>query len=241
MSGRNLRLAAGQLGPIARNETRGRIVDRLINLLDEAHKENVDLIVYPELALTTFFPRWFIEEEQDLSLDDFYETEMPGEQTTRLFQQAKEYGIGFCLGYAELTVDGDRYNTQILVDSNGDVIGMNTFTQTNNFAYAIPINYVYDIVEELKVKRFIDRGIDLGLLFINLYTNQLMIKYVHPRVALETDLLVYDIVVSINDTKVSNMKDFSDVLKRSDVRPGDIIKLKILRDDKIKIVNLKTQ
>ncbi|MBC84006.1 MAG: N-carbamoyl-D-amino-acid hydrolase [Acidimicrobiaceae bacterium] len=123
MSGRNLRLAAGQLGPIARNETRGRIVDRLINLLDEAHKENVDLIVYPELALTTFFPRWFIEEEQDLSLDDFYETEMPGEQTTRLFQQAKEYGIGFCLGYAELTVDGDRYNTQILVDSNGDVIG----------------------------------------------------------------------------------------------------------------------
>ena len=68
-----------------------------------------------------------------------------------------------------------------------------------------------------------------------------MIKYVHPRVALETDLLVYDIVVSINDTKVSNMKDFSDVLKRSDVRPGDIIKLKILRDDKIKIVNLKTQ
>ena len=128
-----------------------------------------------------------------------------------------------------------------LVDANGDVIGMNTFTQTNNFAYAIPINYVYDIVEELKVKRFIDRGIDLGLLFINLYTNQLMIKYVHPRIALETDLLVYDIVVSINDTKVSNMKDFSDVLKRSDVRPGDIIKLKILRDDKIKIVNLKTQ
>ena len=128
-----------------------------------------------------------------------------------------------------------------LVDANGDVIGMNTFTQTNNFAYAIPINHVYDIVEELKVKRLIDRGIDLGLLFINLYTNQLMIKYVHPRVALETDLLVYDIVVSINDTKVSNMKDFSDVLKRSDVRPGDIIKLKILRDDKIKIVNLKTQ
>ena len=123
MSGRNLRLAAGQLGTIARNETRGRIVDRLINLLDEAHKENADLIVYPELALTTFFPRWFIEEEQDLSLDDFYETEMPGEQTARLFQQAKEYGIGFCLGYAELTVDGDRYNTQILVDSNGDVIG----------------------------------------------------------------------------------------------------------------------
>ena len=128
-----------------------------------------------------------------------------------------------------------------LVDANGDVIGMNTFTQTNNFAYAIPINHVYDIVEELKVKRFIDRGADLGLLFINLYTNQLMIKYVHPRVTLETDLLVYDIVVSINDTKVSNIKDFSDVIKRSDVRPGDVIKLKILRDDKVKIVNLKTR
>ena len=61
-----------------------------------------------------------------------------------------------------------------------------------------------------------------------------MIKYVHPRVALETDL-------SVNDTKVSNIKNFSDVIKRSDVRPGDVIKLKILRDDKVKIVNLKTR
>ena len=130
-----------------------------------------------------------------------------------------------------------------LVDANGHVIGMNTLRrdESSNIGYAIPINKIKNIVEELKIRGSIDRGIDFGLLFINLYTNQLMVKYVHPRVVLENDLSVYDIVVSVNDTKVSSIKDFSDVIKRNDVRPGDIIKLKILRDDKIKIVNLKTQ
>ncbi|MEC7822699.1 MAG: S1C family serine protease, partial [Candidatus Neomarinimicrobiota bacterium] len=120
---------------------------------------------------------------------------------------------------------------------------MNTLRrdESSNIGYAIPINKIKNIVEELKIRGSIDRGIDFGLLFINLYTNQLMVKYVHPRVVLENDLSVYDIVVSVNDTKVSSIKDFSDVIKRNDVRPGDIIKLKILRDDKIKIVNLKTQ
>ena len=130
-----------------------------------------------------------------------------------------------------------------LVDANGDVIGMNTLRrdESSNIGYAIPINKIKNIVEELKIRGSIDRGIDFGLGFINLYTNQLMIKYVHPRVALETDLSVYDIVLSVNDTKVSNIKDFSDVIKRSDVRPGDVIKLKILREDKVKIVNLTTR
>ena len=130
-----------------------------------------------------------------------------------------------------------------LVDANGDVIGMNTLRrdESSNIGYAIPINKIKNIVEELKIRGSIDRGIDFGLGFINLYTNQLMIKYVHPRVALETDLSVYDIVLSVNDTKVSNIKNFSDVIKRSDVRPGDVIKLKILRDDKVKIVNLTTR
>ena len=96
MDNRNLRIGAAQLGPIHRNETRSEVVERLLGLLREAHKKQVQLIVYPELALTTFFPRWFIEEE-GLSLDDFFEKDMPGKETRKLFDAAKEYGIGFCL------------------------------------------------------------------------------------------------------------------------------------------------
>ena len=121
MSGRKLRIAVGQLGPIAKEEPRDSVVDRLLSLLSKASTAGVDLIVYPELALTTFFPRWFIEDQS--AIDSFFETQMPGPETAPLFEQAKHFGIGFSLGYAELTPDGHRYNTQILVERDGTVVG----------------------------------------------------------------------------------------------------------------------
>ncbi|MEQ8842137.1 MAG: N-carbamoyl-D-amino-acid hydrolase [Acidimicrobiales bacterium] len=121
--GRNLRIAAAQVGPIGRHAERAEVVDRLIALLLQAASAGVELVVYPELALTTFFPRWFVEDEDDLDLDSFYETEMPGPETKRLFDAAKRHGVGFSLGYAELTPDGHRYNTQILVERDGSIVG----------------------------------------------------------------------------------------------------------------------
>ena len=121
--GRNLRVAAAQIGPVGRHEPRSRVVDRLVALVQQAASAGVELVVFPELALTTFFPRWFVEDEPDLDLDSFYETEMPGPETQRLFDVARYHGVGFCLGYAELTPDGHRYNTQILVERDGTVVG----------------------------------------------------------------------------------------------------------------------
>ncbi len=121
--GRNLRLAAAQLGPIGRHEPRAAVVDRLVAMVQQAATAGVELVVVPELALTSFFPRWFVEDESDLDLDSFYETEMPGPETQRLFDVAKYHGVGFSLGYAELTPDGHRYNTQILVERDGEVVG----------------------------------------------------------------------------------------------------------------------
>jgi len=89
--------------------------------MKEASDAGAHLIVYPELALTTFFPRWYIEE--DHKLDNFFEKAMPGPETQILFDTAKNLGIGFCLGYAELTLDGHRFNTQILVERDGTIVG----------------------------------------------------------------------------------------------------------------------
>ena len=50
-------VGAAQLGPIARAETRTQVVARLIALMHQAKDAGCDLVVYPELALTTFFPR----------------------------------------------------------------------------------------------------------------------------------------------------------------------------------------
>ena len=121
---RVITVGAAQLGPIARNEGRGLVVKRLLDLLGQARGRGCDLVVFPELALTTFFPRWWMEDQAEI--DAFFEREMPGSETRPLFDEAARLGMAFCLGYAELVRDDGtlrRYNTSILVDRAGRFVG----------------------------------------------------------------------------------------------------------------------
>ncbi|HET6522496.1 MAG TPA: nitrilase-related carbon-nitrogen hydrolase, partial [Geminicoccaceae bacterium] len=121
---RVIRVGAAQLGPIAKDETREQVVARLLALLDHAKGAGCDFVVYPELALTTFFPRWVMDDPAEANA--YCETEMPNAAVQPLFDRAREYGIGFYLGYAELTREGGeerRYNTSILVDKQGRIVG----------------------------------------------------------------------------------------------------------------------
>ena len=114
-------MAVAQLGPIHLADTREAVVGRLLELLREAHARSAKFVVFPELALTTFFPRyWMTEQDQ---IDRFFETSMPGPATRPLFDEARTYGIGFYLGYAELTPAGERFNTAVLVDGTGKLVG----------------------------------------------------------------------------------------------------------------------
>ena len=117
-------VAAAQLGPVHRDESREAVVERLLRLMHDAKAAQADLVVFPELALTTFFPRWFIEDES--ALDAFYECAMPDFATQPLFEAARALGIGFHLGYAERVDHGGRrrrFNTAILVDARGAIVG----------------------------------------------------------------------------------------------------------------------
>jgi len=121
---RNIIIGAAQLGPISRLESRSSAVNRMIKLMDEAKQQGVELIVFPELALTTFFPRWYIEDQVELDL--FFETEMPNPETIPLFKKAAELSMGFYLGFAELIKENGKnrhFNTSILVDDKGSLIG----------------------------------------------------------------------------------------------------------------------
>lgn len=118
---RIVRVGAAQMGPVARDETRAAVVERLLELLRRGAERGCDLVVFPELALTTFFPRWALEDPAEI--DAFYETEMPSATTRPLFDEARRLGVGFHLGYAELTSDGHRYNTAILVDRDATIVG----------------------------------------------------------------------------------------------------------------------
>jgi len=132
---RTITVGAAQLGPIARDESRASVVMRLIVLLREARSRDCDLVVFPELALTTFFPRWAAIGMAEI--DAFFEHEMPGRDTKPLFDEARRLGLAFCLGYAELADDGGairRYDTSILVDAAGRIVGKHRKTHVRGHA-----------------------------------------------------------------------------------------------------------
>ncbi len=121
---RNLIVASGQMGPIQKTESRTSTTKRLLELMKEAKARGADFLVYPELALTTFFPRWQITDQKEL--ESYYETMMPNNVTLPLFEEAKKLEIGFYMGYAELAIESGKkryFNTSILVNSSGQIIG----------------------------------------------------------------------------------------------------------------------
>ena len=105
MDKRVLTVGAAQMGPVARDESKESAVARMVALMRQAAARSCDLVVFPELALTTFFPRWFIEDQAEL--DRHYEFTMPSAQTQPLFDAAR-----FVIGASDverqtMLVDGE--------------------------------------------------------------------------------------------------------------------------------------
>ena len=119
---RHLRIAAAQLGPLHRADTRASATTRLVKLLRDSDAMGAKFVVFPELAFTTFFPRWWVEDQAEVDAR-YFERSMPSPATQPLFDEAKQRGIGFYIGYAELTPEGNRFNTAILVGPDGSIVG----------------------------------------------------------------------------------------------------------------------
>ena len=92
---RILTVGAAQLGAIQRSDSRASVVRRMIELLHEAKGNGCQLVAFPELALTTFFPRWYMEDQGEI--DSFFERAFPSPDTAPLFQAAQDFGIAFSL------------------------------------------------------------------------------------------------------------------------------------------------
>jgi len=133
-----------------------------------------------------------------------------------------------------------------LVDANGRVLGINTFVRNDseNLGFAIPINYAKKIGEELKLKGFVDRRFSFGV-------NATPYQYgVNGEVGLYINSIDYDnsgdnkalykgdIIVGVEGYQIQSFEQLQLVLANRDTRPGDTIKLRIQRENEIKIVNL---
>jgi predicted amidohydrolase len=80
------------------------------------------MVVFPELALTTFFPRYWMEEAEAEAR--FFEATMPNAQVQPLFDEARKLEVGFYLGYAERTPEGTPLqHLAIMVDRTGAIVG----------------------------------------------------------------------------------------------------------------------
>ena len=151
---RIVHVAAAQMGPIAKSETRKQTVSRLVDMMRQAKNRGCELVVFTEMALTTFFPRWLISDEAEL--ESYYEKQMPGLETQALFDEAKKLGVGFYLGYAELVQEDGRkrrFNTSILVGRDGEIIGKYRKVHLPGHAEAQP-NRIHQHLE----KRYFEPG-----------------------------------------------------------------------------------
>jgi predicted amidohydrolase len=117
---RRITVAAAQLGPIQKAEGRDVAVRRMVALMETAARRGAQVVVFPELALTTFFPRWYHADRAEA--DQWFETALPSNQTAPLWDAARRLNVAFHLGYAERTPEGRHFNTAAFVEPGGRTV-----------------------------------------------------------------------------------------------------------------------
>ena len=142
-----------------------------------------------------------------------------------------------------------------LVNSRGEVVGINTFIFTGSTmsqgSIGIPINHAKNIAEELKTKGNIDRSYFTGIQVQPL--NQRIIRYLDIPVksgviiveikkgspAERAKLKLADIILSVNGIKVKTAEDIKEIILNQDLRSGDELDIKIYRNNQEKTVTMK--
>jgi len=137
-----------------------------------------------------------------------------------------------------------------LLNSNGQVIGINSFVLDNNqnLGFAIPINYAIKIAENLKLSAlnndfgFIDRSWDSGLSLRDVNINgqkNVIVDYInYDSSASNKDLYRGDKILQVEDYKIYSIEDFKNVFDIYDFLPGESLNLLIERSDEILQVEL---
>ena len=146
-----------------------------------------------------------------------------------------------------------------LVNSEGRVIGINTFIFTGSnynrgsigIGFAIPINTAKRIAKELKTSGSIDRSFTTGLVVQPLTRSMirhLKIPFRDGVIVVHVDknssaqkagIAIGDIIVTAAGNKVNSPSDIRDIIAEKDLRSGDKIKFKIFRENAYLNIRLK--
>ena len=145
-----------------------------------------------------------------------------------------------------------------LVNSTGDVIGMNTIIYTAGgvqgnigLGFAIPVNKIKKIITELKEKGKIDRDYNVGMGVQNIdaeiaqadklkNTKGVIVTQIVPNsTASKTGLKVGDIITKVNNYTISNDQMIKGVFQ--EFRTGQTVEVNILRDNQPKTLKMKLE
>ena len=146
-----------------------------------------------------------------------------------------------------------------LVNSNGEVIGINTFIFTgSNFnkgsigiGFAIPINTAKRIAKELKTSGSIDRSFTTGLvvqpitrsmirhLDIPFRDGVIVVHVDKNSPAQKAGISIGDIIVTAANKKVNSPSDIRNIIAEKDLRSGDKIKFRIYRENEYLNIKLR--
>lgn len=139
-----------------------------------------------------------------------------------------------------------------LVNVLGEIIGMNTFIFSGNqssgsigIGFAIPINRVKEISDELVETGKVDRGYDTGLIIqplnpiikeylkINEKYGVIITDIKRKSSASRTNLQIGDVILKVNKKKIYKNHDIQTYINENFLRAGDKINLTIWRDSDI--------
>ncbi len=139
-----------------------------------------------------------------------------------------------------------------LCNATGEVIGMNTFIYTGDtgssgfvgIGFAIPINRIKNVIDDLRNKRQVDRDIWFGFYVTNLSrflarqlqyptTNGVYVGRIDKNSPAEdAGIKLGDIITQINDREIKNDRDAEEIILSTDLKVGDKLKLRIWRAGK---------
>ena len=158
---RIIKVAAAQIGAVHRTSTRASTMERMIKLLDSAVAKGAQLVVFPECAFTTFFPRYLFHDKEEM--ESYFEDDAGGNSVAEsknvkpLFDRARELQVDIWVGYGERTTEGRHFNTAVYYSGKfGEVISKYRKTHVPGF-----VDPPFPNAEVHLEKRYFETG-DLG-------------------------------------------------------------------------------
>jgi serine protease Do len=146
-----------------------------------------------------------------------------------------------------------------LCNALGEVIGMNTFIYSTRgegsigIGFAIPINRISRLIDDLKTTKVIDRDFWIGIRVKSLdpeiarkmgYDKDegVIVTYIDRRSPAEkSGMKLGDIITKVGNRPISVESHVTDAIYEDDLRVGDNLKIQVWRDGKILNLKLKLE